>query len=525
MHTALGDHASLTTGDTFPRRLLVAEANADDVRLLAETLNEVESGAELVVEPTLAGSLGRGESGDIDLMLLGLSLPDSSGLETLRAAVKRLPAMPIVVLMESNDEDLGQEALHEGAQDYLVKNDWTATERGGRDLVRSIRNALERHRILQQLREANRLRSMFVATASHELRTPLTIIRDYAQLLRDPGAGSLGPLQEECIDAILRNCTRLGDLVNDVLDVSKMESGSIALRIERVPPLELLRQCFDDFVLECEVKGQRLVLDAPADLPLVHCDRGRITQVIVNLLANAHRFTPNGGTIRLGAAAHGDMLQMTVGDTGIGIPAEAQAAIFDAFVQVGRANAPGSQGTGLGLYIAKRIITMHGGTIDVASSPGKGCTFSIHLPLEQRCEGLTALRAYLTGHGGLSSGGLNTSMVTIWLSPPIGRTRRFDLLRAVERTAHALFRRQDAAFVSPVDYLVACVVQGGEQDARGFLRRLAVALGDEAGEFAVALVPVNRSAPERAAEPPSRDGFVPIASLVPSIAPSLSENH
>jgi signal transduction histidine kinase len=512
MHTAVKARSAPTPETMFPRRLLVAEDNAGDLRLLTETLSEANSGAELVVEHTLAGSLGRGETGDIDLMLLDLGLPDSTGLATLRAAVKHLPDMPIVVMTGSTDERLGQQALHEGAQDYLVKSDWMATEHGGRDLVRSIRNALERHRILQQLREANRLRSMFIATTSHELRTPLTIIRDYAQLLRDPAVGSLGSLQEECVEAILRNCSRLGDLVNDVLDVSKMESGSIALRIERVPPRELLRQCFDDFALECEAAGQRLILDAQTDLPLVQCDRGRITQVIVNLLANAHRFTPHGGTITLRATADADALQIVVSDTGIGIPVEAQHAIFDAFVQVGRPNGPGSQGTGLGLYIAKRIVTMHGGAIDVSSLPGKGCEFSITLPIEQRCEGLTALRAYLAGQASLSCGGLNTSLVTIWISPPLGRARRFDLLRAVERTAHALFRRQDAAFVSPVDYVIACVVQGGEQDACGFLRRLAAALGDEVEEFTVALVPVDRAAPERGADLPSRDSFEPIAS-------------
>lgn len=363
----------------MPWRILLAEDNPGDADVLCEAIEMTCAGATLTVVESLREAMEQAGTGRYELLMLDLGLPDSVGLDTLRAAQRQAPDLPVVVMTGLDDESTAQQALREGAQDYLVKGEWP--RQGGRQsLVRSLQYAIGRHRTLAALREATRVRSEFLAAASHELRTPITIIRDYAWLLSDGTVGPLEPAQAEFVEAILRNAARLTVLVNDLLDATRMDLGSLPLKLEVTQPAELLRQCHDDFAVECGLKSLHFQLHLGADLLPITCDRNRLTQVILNLLSNAHRFTPEGGTISLQARNREDDVEIVVQDTGIGISPEDQGRIFEAFVQVDRRSGPGPQGAGLGLHIVKRIVEMHGGTVGVLSQIGHGSAFVVTLP-------------------------------------------------------------------------------------------------------------------------------------------------
>ena len=280
------------------------------------------------------------------------------------------------MLTGNDDEALGIKALQLGAEDYLVKG-----SANGALLWRAMRYSIERHRILTQLKEFDRLKSEFLATASHELRTPLTIIREFVSLVYDGVVGPILPDQAECLSDALRNCDRLTTLLNDLLDMSKLNSTNIELRRESINIGELLTVCYRDFAQKCGAKNIDLRLETPGMLPPVFCDRDRISQAIVNLVGNAYKFTPEGGKIVIRAEVRKDCVAVEIEDSGKGISKRDQAVIFDAFTQVDRQDGPGAKGTGLGLAITQRIVDLHGGALSVESEVGQGSRFLFTLPI------------------------------------------------------------------------------------------------------------------------------------------------
>lgn len=362
-------------------RVLLAEDNPGDAELLREALESADAntGARLTTVDSLHDALAQARSGRFELLLLDLGLPDSNGLDTLRTAQREVPNLPVVVLTGLADEALAQQALREGAQDYLVKGDWS--ERGRQALTRSLRYAVGRHRTLVALREAGAFRTRFLAATSDELKLPASQLRDCAGRLSEGALGQLQPQQAELVEAILRNAARLSVLVNDLLDWSRLDLGSMPITLERTQPEGLLRQCHAFFSDACVAKGLEFRLQLGSPLVSILCDRNRLTQVILNLLSNAHRFTPEGGTITLKAKNDKGALEIVIQDTGIGIPPSDRLRIFEAFAQVDRCSDAGPQGAGLGLHIVKRIVELHGGAIGLTSEIGKGSSFFVTLPV------------------------------------------------------------------------------------------------------------------------------------------------
>ena len=230
---------------------------------------------------------------------------------------------------------------------------------------------------ITHLREIDRLKSEFIATASHELRTPLTSVQMGVHLLLEGAAGELNEKQAEVLGACREECERLDKLMRDLLDLSRIEAG------ESQPELGLVRTC-DLIVAEVEglrpqveTKGLSLQVDAPAGLPAVMVDRSQIERVLANLVLNAIRYTKQG-EIRISAEPRGRYVAISVSDTGTGIPQEYLPHIFDKFVQV-----PGTAigGAGLGLAISRLIVESHGGQISVQSELGHGSTFTFTLPI------------------------------------------------------------------------------------------------------------------------------------------------
>lgn len=247
----------------------------------------------------------------------------------------------------------------------------------------------------EELLRATRLKDEFLANMSHELRTPLNAILGNSEMLQEGIYGDLTARQQEAVATIDQSSTHLLDLINEVLDLARIESGQIEL--ERTPT-ELGPLCESTLAFVrpmAEKKGLMLHFEAPTDLPRVRVDERRIRQVLINLLNNAVKFTPEGdghvtlavemleGTEALSAIGRERCVRLSVHDTGVGIAQENLSKLFKPFVQVESALNRQYEGTGLGLALVKRIVELHGGSVGVVSELGKGSRFSVVLPYSE----------------------------------------------------------------------------------------------------------------------------------------------
>jgi PAS domain S-box-containing protein len=231
----------------------------------------------------------------------------------------------------------------------------------------------------REAEEANRLKSEFLASMSHELRTPLHTIIGFADLLAEELKGELNPAQKRFANHIRRDSRHLLELINDILDLSKIEAGRLDLQMEAFQAGEAISETLAGIRPMAESK--RIEISENLDPLEVVADRVRFKEIFYNLVSNAVKFTPEGGRITVECHRSGYNAYCAVTDTGIGIPAAALEAIFDKFYQHGSTTRGVREGTGLGLAITKRLVEMHGGTIRVASKPGKGSRFEFNLPL------------------------------------------------------------------------------------------------------------------------------------------------
>jgi signal transduction histidine kinase len=232
----------------------------------------------------------------------------------------------------------------------------------------------------RELERANRLKSEFLASMSHELRTPLHTIIGFSELLGEELEGPLNEKQMRFVQHIHKDSLHLLELINDVLDISKIEADRLELRPEAFDFTALIAESLASVRSLAEAKSH--TLETASDVPTaVEADRLRIKQVLVNLLSNAIKFTPEGGRIRLEARVQDSFVVVSVRDTGIGIPMEEHESIFEKFHQVGATTKGVREGTGLGLAITKRLVEQHGGGIWVQSQPQQGSTFSFTLPI------------------------------------------------------------------------------------------------------------------------------------------------
>ena len=231
-------------------------------------------------------------------------------------------------------------------------------------------------------RVLDRLKSDFVGTVSHELRTPLSAIKGFLELVVDGEAGPINETQREFLDIAVRNSDRLGALINDLLDMSRIESDRLEMKSGPVDLGAVLAEVGATFRHEAYTKGLVLREEVP-ELPLIRGDKSRLIQVFCNLVSNAIKYTPKG-EIGIRAAPVGDGVEVMVYDSGIGLTPEEQALLFTKFFRGSNPVVTESRGTGLGLVIAKAILQAHQATIDVESRPGEGTRFRVVLPLNGR---------------------------------------------------------------------------------------------------------------------------------------------
>ncbi|MEO1133618.1 MAG: ATP-binding protein [Cyanobacteria bacterium J06639_1] len=395
-------------------RILVVDDDEVDRMSVRRALRKVQVPVTCEEADTCATAIAKLQQDRYDCVLLDYGLPDRSGLELVTALRQSGIDAPTIVLTGQGDEQIAVELMKAGASDYLAKSRITAelletlirnairvrgAERAAalanQQLQESHQLLMEQYRELElqrqhiqmqnlQLVEASRLKSEFLSTMSHELRTPLNAIIGFSQLLLRQSGRGLNDEQSDMIQRMLNNGKNLLGLLNEVLDYSKIEADRLELQPQ---PFNL-----DLFVTEtaCELrsladeKSLDLTLDLQLDRPEVVNDKKRLRQVLVNLLSNAIKFTDAGRVSIIARNLEDDRISIQVTDTGIGIPQEAIAHIFDAFRQVDQSSTRRFQGTGLGLAIAHSLVDMMHGDISVESRVGSGSTFAVVVP---RCVG------------------------------------------------------------------------------------------------------------------------------------------
>ncbi|HZQ90774.1 MAG TPA: response regulator [Terriglobales bacterium] len=239
----------------------------------------------------------------------------------------------------------------------------------------------------QEVERANQLKSQFLASMSHELRTPLNAILGFSELLKDQVAGPLQPKQVRWVEHIQRGGRHLLQLINDILDLSKIEAGQVELAPETFALAAGLGEVLST-TRPLAMTKRITVRSSVAPGIAVYADRTRVKQVLYNLLSNAIKFTPEGGSVTIEAVNEGKMVRCSVTDTGVGISEEDQKVIFEEFRQVGKASSGVTEGTGLGLAITRRLVAQHGGSLTVSSQPGAGSSFSFTLPAAELAAGI-----------------------------------------------------------------------------------------------------------------------------------------
>ncbi|MHB8791817.1 MAG: sensor histidine kinase [Thermoleophilia bacterium] len=239
----------------------------------------------------------------------------------------------------------------------------------------------------RQLEKANRLKSQFLATMSHELRTPLNSIIGFSELLEDETYGALNGRQMKYVGNIVVSSKHLLQLINDILDLAKVESGTVGIHPERLSlsdAMSVVKSVVEPLATKKDIG---LTIDLDKGVDTIDADPARLKQILYNLLSNAIKFTPTGGKVSIAATTNNGNVEISVTDTGIGIGEKDQQRIFSEFLQVEGSYARKYEGTGLGLALTKKLVELHGGRIWVESSPGMGSCFTFTIPNQGLCNG------------------------------------------------------------------------------------------------------------------------------------------
>src|SRR5207248_6384666 len=342
--------------------VLLIEDNPGDADLVRLRLVESNPAVDVACVNRLADGLESLKRESPALVLLDLNLPDSQGAETFRKVLEKAPEVPVVILSGQDDQGLAIKALHQGVQDYLVKGGFSSS-----DLDRAMRYAVERQALRRSLEMSRKqqleFKNQFLSHVSHELRTPLTCIHQYVTILLDGLAGEISAEQREHLNTVFRSVNQLGAMVRDLLEASRAESGKIRIERRCVAISDLMRAAVAMMQAIADEKRVALEINVDDDIPYVHGDPDRILEVLINLIDNGIKFTPENGKVTVQAArvqADPDFVFVSVADTGCGIAPQARALIFEPLYQESDAIDGGRKGLGLGLYISKELVNLHG---------------------------------------------------------------------------------------------------------------------------------------------------------------------
>ena len=344
-------------------------------------------------------ALQRIKTEEFELVLTDLKMPNMDGLQLVAEIAKSKPEILIVLMTGHGSIDSALEAMKLGASDYLTK------PLNIEELLVRLQKVLEeRQRFVtlshfaaqlekanQELRRIDEIKSEFISVASHELRTPLAAIKNAILLILKGMTGEINETQAKFLSMAERNINRLTNILNDLLNLSRIESGRMQFNFQIIELKETVQFIASSLRAQADSKKIQIEVEAPEQLPPVFGDPEKIEQILTNLIGNAIKFTPDEGQVLITVkplprgedVEHVDMLSIAIKDTGIGIPNEHLDAIFEKFYQVEGSLHRSVGGTGLGLAITKGLVEAHQGRIWVESEVGKGSTFTFTLPISK----------------------------------------------------------------------------------------------------------------------------------------------
>ena len=360
-------------------RILIVDDSEDDIEMLRRFLVTEDTEIRGLTSSTEAEEVFN--EFEPDLVLLDLHMPQPDGLEILRRIRDsriRLGFLPVLVLTGDVGRVARNNALDLGADDFLTK----PLDR--QEVVLRVRNLLSTRKLHVDLARAYRHKSEFLASMSHELRTQLSSVIGFSELMMSDTTDRFdGARRLKFLAQINSSGRYLLELTSDILDLAKIEAGQSVLRIELVAIGDVVRSVLSVMEPLAAKKSIRLETDmvAAGDVP---ADAGKLKQMLLNLMSNAVKFTPEGGRVTIAVQRLAEAVEISVSDTGIGIAQSDREHLFEEFRQVDSDLAREHHGTGLGLALTKRFVELHGGEIKLASEVGMGSTFTLSLPLGPR---------------------------------------------------------------------------------------------------------------------------------------------
>ena len=389
-------------------RILLVDDDEDDFILAHDLLADItDSHFQLEWASDTDDALKIMCRNEHDLFLIDYQLGRTNGLLLLREAMKLGSTIPMILLTGQGERAIDLGAMQAGAVDFLEKGrlDSALLERSIRYTLQSKKHAdelerrvrerteelaranqalqseiAERKRVEDALRATDRRKDGFLSTLAHELRNPLVPIRNALEIMRL--AGNDPAVVESSRTLIERQIKQMVRLIDDFLDVARLSRGTIQLKRERVEASSVVASALESCRPFIDRAGHRLMLSIPIEPIVLNADPTRLTQVLVNLLDNAARYTEPGGTIDLSVMVENDDVVFRVKDTGIGISAEMLSQVFDIFTQIANSSDGTQHGLGIGLSLVKTLVQLHGGTVEANSDGlGRGTVFTIRLPV------------------------------------------------------------------------------------------------------------------------------------------------
>jgi signal transduction histidine kinase len=377
-------------------KILLIEDNLAEARLLKEFLRQAEfKEFSLVHVKRLREALNELNQSSYDVILLDLTLPDSQGLSSLPLLMSHAPTVPIVVLTNTNDEDLAIEAVRQGAQDYLVKRHVNVDV-----LVRAVCYAIERKQALETLRtvnqtlqnrveertaelvkanELNEFKNEFVSMLSHDIRNPLNTILLAAGLLQTHDEKLTRETKHNHLEMIRSAIKNMARLLDEASFIGKADSGKLQCDLISLDLAAFCRQLIDEAQLSTKQKHLTIEFTSVGELGDALWDESLLRHILGNLLGNAIKYSLPGGKVQFDLIAQEKTVTFRIQDWGIGIPQQDLPQLFQPFHRAD--NVGGIPGTGLGLAIVKKCVEAHGGEIIVNSQEGVGTTFTVTLPV------------------------------------------------------------------------------------------------------------------------------------------------